>query len=537
MSQWVDVATIVALASVAGATASEPVHSPRVPDVLVDLTTQAGLGLVGGQWRVADAPLSEFQSTTRAGQSIVSHDMMLRAGETDFDDTSWTVLQPEHVHTRLGGGRVSFAWYRTSITLPDRIGDQPIDGCALVLNTTVDDYAEVWVDGQLPIVLGQTGGAAISGWNAPSRVLLTKAARAGQRIQVAIFAINGPLSTPPENRIWLRSATLDVYAPGRLNGATVEPLKIVPNLPELDGVLGPHPTLERLATGFVFTEGPVWMNGDLLFSDPNQNVIHRLNPITGDVSVYMANSGFAGGSEQPWGGHIRRFGQPGSNGLAIDRQGRLTICQHGLRRVVRIEPHGDVTVLADRFEGKRLNSPNDCVYRSDGLLFFTDPPFGLPKYHDDPACEQRYCGVYCVQGLEGGTTEVRQVGVDLRGPNGLAFSPDERVLYVSNWDEQRKVIMRYDCAPDGSLSGGRELFSMQNAPEPEALDGLKVDSRGNIFASGPGGVWIIDPSGRHLGTLMCPELPANMTWGDGGADGGQLYFTARTSIYRLTLKR
>lgn len=519
------------------ADAAEPIHSPRVPDVLVDLTTQAGLDLVRGQWRIADAPLTPFTGSTSAGQSVMSHDLVLRAGAADFDDSSWTVLPPENIHARLGGGRVSFAWYRTSITLPERIGSQAIDGCSVVLNTTIDDYAEVWVDGRLPITLGQSGGAAIRGWNAPSRVLLTDRARPGQRVQIAILAINGPLSAPPENRIWLRSATLDVYAPGRLSGAVPSELTVVRVDPGIDQVLGADPKLERLASGFVFTEGPVWADGALLFSDPNQNVIHRLAPVTGEVSIFMANSGFAGGAERPWGGDIGRFGQPGSNGLAIDPKGRLTICQHGLRRVVRIEPNGDVTVLADRFEGRRLNSPNDCVYRSDGMLFFTDPPFGLPKYHDDPAREQEHFGVYCVRGLDGGTPEVRQVGTDLRGPNGLAFSPDERVLYVSNWDESRKVIMRYDCTADGALINGREFFSMQQAPEPEALDGLKVDAAGNIYSSGPGGVWIIDPSGKHLGTLVCPELPANMAWGEGGAAGGQLYLTARTGVYRLTLSR
>ena len=187
-----------------------------------------------------------------------------------------------------------------------------------------------------------------------------------------------------------------------------------------------------------------------------------------------------------------------------------------------------MTVLADRYEGKRLNSPNDLVYRSDGMLYFTDPPFGLPKLHDDPTREVPYTGVYCLR--EG---KLALVSNDLTGPNGIAFSPDERHLYVSNWDTKKKVIMRYDVQRDGALEHGRVFFDMGGAPGEEALDGLKVDQRGNVYASGPGGVWIISPAGKHLGTLIAPELPANMAWGD--ADGQTLYLCARSALYRMRL--
>ncbi|MBL9030939.1 MAG: SMP-30/gluconolactonase/LRE family protein [Phycisphaerae bacterium] len=301
----------------------------------------------------------------------------------------------------------------------------------------------------------------------------------------------------------------------------------------MDVVIPEKPRLERLADGFTFTEGPLWVPasaggagatpigaGYLLFSDPNQNVIHRWSPDDG-LSVYRTKSGYTGVD-------IGEYGQPGSNGLALDRDGRVTICEHGNRRVTRLEKNGTITVLADRYEGKRLNSPNDLVYRSDGVLYFTDPPFGLPKFHEDPRRELPHCGVYAI--YDG---RVKLVSTDLRGPNGLAFSPDERYLYVGNWDVKKKVVMRYEVQPDGTLAGGRVFFDMTGDTSEIALDGLKVDRAGNLFVSGPGGVWVISSAGKHLGTIRCPELPANFAWGD--EDRKTLYLAARTGIYRMRM--
>jgi gluconolactonase len=218
---------------------------------------------------------------------------------------------------------------------------------------------------------------------------------------------------------------------------------------------------------------------------------------------------------------------PGSNGLTFDPKGRLTINQHGNHRVVRVEKDGKQTILADSFEGKRLNSPNDLVYRSNGDLYFTDPPFGLPKFYDDPRKELPFEGVFC---LCGGKLKV--VSKDLKGPNGIAFSPDEKYLYVGNWDPEKKVVMRYDVAADGSLSNGKVFFDMTSAPGEDALDGLKIDQRGNLYVSGPGGLWVISPAGKPLGTVIPPKHPHNFTWG--GADGKTLYMTARNAIYRMT---
>jgi gluconolactonase len=174
----------------------------------------------------------------------------------------------------------------------------------------------------------------------------------------------------------------------------------------------------------------------------------------------------------------------------------------------------------------RLNSPNDLVYRSDGVLFFTDPPFGLPAGFDDPKKELGFSGVYAVVG-----DDVRLIDDTLAGPNGLAFSPDERFLYVGNWDPVRKVVMRYEIASDASVVGVEEFFDMTSAEGDDAIDGIKVDREGNLYVCGPGGVWILSPEGEHLGTILLPESPHNLAWGDD--DGKALYVTALTSVYRL----
>jgi len=217
----------------------------------------------------------------------------------------------------------------------------------------------------------------------------------------------------------------------------------------------------------------------------------------GDLSVYRTHSGYTGAD-------IGEYGQPGSNGLTLDREGRLTIDEHGNRRVTRLEKNGVVTMLADRYEGKRLNSPNDLVYKSNGALYFTDPPFGLPKFFDDPRKELPWSGVFLVK-----DGELALVAKELTGPNGLAFTPDEKFLYVDNWDEKRKVVMRYPVNADDTLGEGEVLYDMTSVAGEIALDGLKVDQRGNVYVSRPGGVWILSPQAKHIGTIQAPELPAN----------------------------
>jgi gluconolactonase len=291
--------------------------------------------------------------------------------------------------------------------------------------------------------------------------------------------------------------------------------------PALDRIVPQGARIEKLAGGFQFTEGPVWHpDGYLLFSDPNANTIYRWSP-DGAVSVFRTKSGYSGFD-------IGRYRQPGSNGLTLDSEGLLTINEHGNRRVTRLERTGRITVLADRYDGKRLNSPNDLVYRSDGTLFFTDPPFGLPKTFDDPGKELPFSGVYLVK-----NGQVRLLTKELSGPNGMALSPDEKHLYVGNWDLARKVLMRYDVSPEGSLENGRVFYDFTGETEPVALDGIKVDVEGNVYVSAPGGVWILSPAGKPLGRIVPPEHDANFAFGD--ADGRSLYLTASTGLYRIRL--
>ncbi len=496
------------------------------PDAIVDLASKDGAALVGATWRYRDAKLVAVAARAPgpdlrpSGAPIRAIDVSPSASEAFGEDSSWERIAPDGLAARRGSSKVSFAWYRLDLTLPEQVGSTPVAGSTVAFEVVVDDYAEVWVDGKLPLVLGQTGGPVVKGFNAPNRVVVAQDARPGQRIRLAVFAVNGPLSASPNNFIWIRSATLEVHrarSEPRGEGARVPRVD-----PAIDAIVPREARMEKLAQGFLFTEGPVWHpDGYLLFSDPNANTIYRWSP-DGQISVYRAKSGYKGVD-------VGEYGQPGSNGLTLDAEGRLTIDEHGNRRVTRLEKNGSLTVLADRYQGKRLNSPNDLVYRSDGALYFTDPPFGLPKAFGDKRKELPYSGVFC---LKDGKLEL--VSTDLTGPNGIAFSPDERYLYVTNWDVQRKVVMRYEVRPQTcELSNGHVFFDMTSAPGEEALDGMKVDREGHLFVSGPGGLWIISPEGKHLGTIQAPELPANMAFGD--ADGRTLYMAARTGLYRIRL--
>lgn len=508
------------------------------PAAIIDLTSRDGAQLAGAQWRYRDVTIHEVvhrdvgADLKATGAANRTYDYEPHAGSADFDDAMWETIAPESLEQRRGHGKLSFNWYRTSVTIPERIGAFDPSGTTVVFEIVVDDYAEVWVDGKLGYALGQSGGQIVRGWNAPNRVVLTRDARPGQRFQLAVFGMNGPVSVTPATFIWVKSATLDFYKPRQPEFVETRIERLDP---ALDAIVPRDARLEKVATGFTFTEGPVWSRelGALLFSDPNENTIYRLTP-DGEVSVFRPKSGYTGAD-------IGEYGQPGSNGLAFDAEGRLTLCQHGNRRIVRVERNGAVTVLADRFEGRRLNSPNDLVYRRDGALFFTDPPFGLPKFDKDPRKELSFSGVFMLR--DGALSLVTK---ELSGPNGLAFSPDEKFLYVGNWDDNSKVVMRYRIpkergrlGPGGGeppplLEGAGELFADFTAEGTEnAIDGLKVDARGNVFVSGPRGLWIVSPQGRRLGLISGPEQPHNLAWGN--EDGRTLYLCAHTSIYRLRL--
>jgi gluconolactonase len=514
-------ALLFGLATAAGASPVGLTAPEGKPDAIVDLRTQDGVQLVQGEWRYSDVSLIEVGFNAAgadmkpSGPPIRTHDVEPKAGAADFDDSSWQVLDPTTLEGRRSSGRVAFNWYRIDVTVPETVGALDPTGTTLLFEIVVDDYAEVWVDGQLPRPLGQSGGPLVAGYNVPNRVVLGRDVRPGEQFQIAVFGINGPVSDPPTNYIWIRSATLKFYQPEPLPGVG----EVVRLDPALDRIIPAGARIEQVAEGFSFGEGPVWdPAGALLLSDPNENTIYRWTEDRG-VTVFRANSGYTGAD-------IGQYGQPGSNGLTFDAQGRLTIAEHGNHRISRLEKNGVLTVLADSYEGGRLNSPNDLVYRSDGALYFTDPPFGLPAFFDDPRKELPYSGVFSYR-----DGRLRLEATDLTGPNGVAFSPDERFLYVTNWDTAKKVVMRYPVNADGSLGAGEVFFDMTSAPGEEALDGIKVDQAGNLYVSGPGGAWIISPEARHLGTIEAPELPANFAWGD--ADGRTLYMTARTGLYRI----
>jgi len=522
-------AALVVSALVASAGPSAAQHAVRRPidgrpDATIDLRTREGAGIVKGQWRYSDARIAEVDfngpgpDLKPSGRLVRTFDQALKAGAAGFDDSAWQAIDATALDVRRATGKLSFAWYRINITIPERVGAFSAAGSTAVFEIVVDDYAEVWVDGQLPRPLGQTGGSLIKGFNAPNRVVLTRDAKPGQKIQLAIFGANGPLSDPPSNFIWVRSAALDFYRPST---AATTAARLVKMDPAIDAIVPADAQIEKLADGFLFTEGPVWVpEGYLLFSDPNANTIYRWSDDDG-LSVFRTKSGYTGVD-------IGEYKQPGSNGLAVDPEGRLTINEHGNRRVARLEKNGVLTVLADRFEGKRLNSPNDLVYASDGSLYFTDPPFGLPKVFDDPRKETPFSGVYR---WSNGTLQL--VSRDLTGPNGLALSPDEKYLYVGNWDEKKKVVMRYEVHADGTPSKGMVFFDMTSAPGEDAIDGVKVDRLGNVYVSGPGGLWILSPQGKHLGTIDGPEHVHNFAWG--AADGKTLYLTASSGLYRMRL--
>lgn len=270
------------------------------------------------------------------------------------------------------------------------------------------------------------------------------------------------------------------------------------------------PVLERVATGFTFTEGPVWRGEDLLFSDiPNSRTI-RYRPL-------------------PEGPEITTFRTPtgNANGLTLDRQGNLLCCEHSGRRVSRVDGQGAVEMVVDNYQGKRLNSPNDLVVRSDGSIFFTDPPYGLRGGTEGK--ELPVNGVFRVDPR--GTLHL--LVDDFERPNGLAFSPDEKTLYVD--DSARRHIRAFDVARDGSLANGRLFCELHPRGDEQGVpDGMKVDQEGHVYCTGPAGVWIFDPTGRLLGRVVMPEVPANLAWGD--ADWRTLYITARSSLYRIRMQ-
>lgn len=280
------------------------------------------------------------------------------------------------------------------------------------------------------------------------------------------------------------------------------------NDPAMRQIVPADATVERVAGGLGFTEGPVWVDGVLLFSDIPRGRICRL-------------------AFQPEGPVLTTYRHPSgnANGLTLDRERRLIACEHGNRRVSRTDADGTIVTLASHYDGKRLNSPNDVVVRSDGSVYFTDPPYGLPGLTEGK--ELPFNGVYRI--APDGRLELLRDDFDR--PNGLAFSPDEKLLYID--DSPRRHIRVFEVNPDGSLANGRIFADMRLSPDRGSPDGMKIAEDGTIFCTGPGAVWVYRPDGALLGRIVPPEKPANVAWG--GSDRRTLYMTAETSVYRISL--
>ena len=289
--------------------------------------------------------------------------------------------------------------------------------------------------------------------------------------------------------------------------------------PRLDALVPADARIERLADGFVFTEGPVWIADEsrLLFSDVQDNIIYQWTETEG--ASPLINPVFEG--------DVTGLRSVSANGLTLDWQGQLIICEHGNRLISRLEADGTRTTLVDNYQGRRLNSPNDAVYGLDGWLYFTDPPYGLEGLEESPLRELDFNGIYRLD-PDG---ELELLYADQTRPNGIALSPDDLTLYVANSDANQMVWYAYDIGQQG-LSNPRIFYDVNDQTATGVPDGMAVDLAGNLFATGPGGVWIFAPDGTHLGTIQPDEVPANVGWGD---DGCTLYMTAHTGLYRIRL--
>jgi gluconolactonase len=288
--------------------------------------------------------------------------------------------------------------------------------------------------------------------------------------------------------------------------------------PALDAVIAPGAKIEKVATGFLFTEGPMWRSGKLWFSDVKGDKVRTVTP-DGKVTVVLKDSGGVKDASPNF--------FLGSNAMVTDKDGSILLTRMAIGTIERMDDKGNLKPFLSKYQGKRLNSPNDLVFTRDGALWITDPPFGLPKMDADPKKELKFNPVWRYAG-----GKLTPAITDMTAPNGIAFSPDEKILYVSN-SMPKMYVRAYDVGANGALSNPRNLISYP-APNPaDVPDGMKVDSAGNIWASGPGGVRIISPKGKVLGQLVIPETVANLGFAE---DGKTVYLTGSTSIYRLHSK-
>ncbi len=294
--------------------------------------------------------------------------------------------------------------------------------------------------------------------------------------------------------------------------------------PEMDRLVDQGVEIEVLAGGFTWTEGPVWIGGEkghLLFSDIPRNSIFKWDQ-SGEISLFMCPSGYTG---------VTYYGlEPGSNGLFLDSQGRLAMCEHGDRRISVLTERGGKRTLADNYQGKRLNSPNDAVLKRNGDIYFTDPPYGLPERFTDPRRELPFCGVYRLSAAG----EVSLLTKSIERPNGIGFSPDEKTLYVAQSNPDQANWTAFPVLADGNLGEGQEFYNVTErvGQEPGLPDGMTVDKSGNLWASGPGGIYIFSPQAKLLGRLVTGERTSNCTFGP----GGQLFMTVDAYLCRVKTK-
>jgi gluconolactonase len=431
---------------------------PGRPDAVVDLQTGEGVGLVGGVWRYSDCTVEEIDFVEPGspedplGPGTIpnrTYDVVPHAEAADFDDGGWRVLAPEETMLRLANGRVCFNWYRIAITLPERVGGFDPTGSTVVFEIVVDDYAEVWVNGELPLALGDGGGRVAGGFNAPNRVVLTRDARPGDRFSLAVFGINGPISASPRNYIWVRTASLDFYAPTRARVGEDVPF-------ELEGDVPAGGPLERIAGGFDRIEALLPMpDGSVLVS--TGHTIYRWRD--GSVTVFRSKADAAA--------------------LALTPDGLLTIAQHD--RVVRVNPHGDTSVLVDG-----LDAPRALVYDGGGVLLVAD------------------------------ARGVRREAEQFSGAEVCALARGAGRVYAV---DGAGGILAVDA------SGADVLCDL----EDEAC-GIAVDEQGRLYVAGARGVSLLDLEGDRLGTLRLPEPPVALAF-----QGSDLLIAAETSLHRIRL--
>ena len=324
---------------------------------------------------------------------------------------------------------------------------------------------------------------------------------------------------------WMAAGSLSAQTPGEKSVLKLDA--------SLDELISPDAKLELVKNDFGFTEGIVWVDHGsssyLLLSDMYANVIYKLTP-EGKVSLYLDHSGYTGydiwrvGMPQPDPDRRDVFFMIGSNGLALDRQGRLLIATWTGRSIDRIEKDGKRTILADRYEGKRFGGTNDLVVKKDGAIYFTDGFGGLRGRDKDPKKELDFAGIFMAK-----DGQVTLAIKDIATPNGLSFSPDEKYLYANG--SQNKYVRQYDVQPDDTLTNSRMFIDMSSDKAGGITDGMKVDTKGNVYESGPRGIWIMNPEGKHLGTILTPEFVANLCFGD--QDNKTLYIAARTGVYKI----